>query len=207
MNKRLRCHGSGLTHSASRLYHFLGAIILWSQPCSFSLSRPWKSILETFCSKFSLQKLVTKLGWTHLRPPPVSEQKIPGLCTPESCGHHCIHIDGHPCKTLETCLRFQKSDPCCFRNSIPRKDVVSQRQDEPIQNYTLKHLDMKEYQRSTLPETNISPENSWLEYNHFLLGPAYFQAGLRDYSVTFGWLVDPCWSWNKRWVEGNGLIP
>ena len=27
----------------------------------------------------------------------------------------------------------------------------------------------------TLPETNITPENGWLEYDPFLIGEAYFQ--------------------------------
>ena len=31
---------------------------------------------------------------------------------------------------------------------------------------------------STLPETNITPENGWLEYDCFLLGPGLFSGAM-----------------------------
>ena len=30
----------------------------------------------------------------------------------------------------------------------------------------------------TLPETNIAPENGWLEYDRFLLGPGLFSVDM-----------------------------
>ena len=44
---------------------------------------------------------------------------------------------------------------------------------------------------NTLPETNIAPENGWLEYDHFLLGPSLF---FRCETVSFGKDISSCTS-------------
>ena len=39
-----------------------------------------------------------------------------------------------------------------------------------------KRLKENSFSKTTLPETNVDPENGWLEYDPFLLGQkAYFQ--------------------------------
>ncbi len=47
------------------------------------------------------------------------------------------------------------------------KKVTDQKEDEMPKIQTKR-------KRTTLPETNIAPENGWLEYDPFLLGPGLF---------------------------------
>ncbi len=52
--------------------------------------------------------------------------------------------------------------------------------------------------KGTLPETNISPENGWLEDDRFLLGPGLFSgvnsllvSGRVTHNVRIGWYLTP----------------
>ena len=57
----------------------------------------------------------------------------------------------------------------------------------------------------TLPETNIAPENGWLEY-YFPIGEAYFQGLwlLVSGRVVVGKMVGSlCYSLVKRWLVGS----
>ena len=97
--------------------------VMFLQP--FNLKNLERAYLKLFCSKFSLQKLVTKLGWSHLRPPfPRQRTKnSQGFARLNRAGTTASTLTGIPAKRWKLACA-SKSDPCCFRNSIPRKDVV-----------------------------------------------------------------------------------
>ena len=58
------------------------------------------------------------------------------------------------------------------------------------------HIHMQSFWNYTLPETNIAPENGWLEYDRFLLGwPIFrcyvsFREGIYIYIYIFGCHVE-----------------
>ena len=114
MNKRLRCHGSGLTHSASRLYHFLGAIILWSQPCSFSLST-WKTLKEHTWN-FLLKIFPAETGnQTWVNPP----QTTTRAANKHSQGFARLNRAGTTASTLTGIPAKRWKLACASKNRIP----------------------------------------------------------------------------------------
>ena len=68
-----------------------------------------------------------------------------------------------------------------------------------IESCVFWNLEMDSSFKSTLPETNIAPENGWLEYDRFLFGRPIFRCYISFREGRFWMILNACTHSATQW--------